>query len=174
MNRSEAKVTPARRIKEEARTTPLVKDLSQERWWLCFHGAVSESNQWPCHFPAGCPPSEAQDASALTLYRAGKNRNEPHWRDGQSHYGRAPHKPEFDTCCHRGLSTYLTVDSVRTAMRNHPRRFKSVLRIEAPSTCAVVTPTPRGGNNHHTLWLRAAHEESFTSWCTVVGGIGGP
>jgi hypothetical protein len=154
--------------------TAAVKDLSHECGSMCFDDAVSGSNQWPCHFPAGCPPSEAQDASEFVLYRAGKHRTQPHWRDGQSHYSRAPLRPEFDTCCHRGLSTYLTVDSVRAAMRKQPRRFKSVLRVCAPRTRGVATPTPRGGDDHHTLWLSAEHEESFASWCSVVGSIGGP
>lgn len=115
---------------------------------------------WPNHYPASCPPQEAEAVSG-NVYRF-TNRNNPKHRDFQSYYELKPDENWGEKACDaRGLSVYSTTEDCIAAAAAVPAlRKKKVCVANLPNKSGVIAETPsKNTNNHKTFWSLISAED---------------
>jgi hypothetical protein len=117
---------------------------------------IGLSSIWPPHFPEGCPPDEATNASD-TLFRLVAT-NPPTEADFLSYYDEDPVKHQHN-CRARGLSVFTQLgDAARLVKRVTAlgREFNFVASATINEGKLMQTGRP----SHHTWWV----PRGSTSW----------
>lgn len=84
------------------------------------------------------------------------NNDPPNQTDFVTQRERFPKKELDDECIARGLSIYTDKSDVHRMIRRIPSRRKRLQLIasgELNQDMGVMSPSPHGGDSHHTWWM---------------------
>jgi hypothetical protein len=107
---------------------------------------------WPSHYPAQCPPANAQPVER-TIYRFINNRNIIE-KDFTSYFKL---KPEEDwgknSCIARGLSIYFSLQACDELANAVPAmKKKKIASANITADMGLIGPTPSKNTKHHKTW----------------------
>jgi hypothetical protein len=115
---------------------------------------------WPSFFPPQCPPSEANDASAVVFRLVASN--PPAVSDFESWAERHPQKWEGN-CRASGLSVFTVKSDALRLVRRVPGMSAPgylIASAELSPEAGKLMYTPRDDNSHHTWWAPAGFDHN--------------
>ncbi len=115
--------------------------------------------EWPEHFPADCPPGDAQPADGVVYLAAHDPPTAEDWKSAQErgHYLKLPQ------CRRVSLSCFRSAEQLEFVLRMPQHHGKVVHRAELGPEHGVLKltePPP----NHLSLWLKR-------TWCARAGEL---
>lgn len=122
------------------------------------------ASQWPSHFPACCPPADADDLGGPVFLLVATD--PPTAPDLESAKERDTFKGK-DECRRASLSCGVTLEYI-TELRDNSPRLKYHLIASARLTAADGKIKQVGSPGHHSMWLRRASLQNGTTLFQVT------
>ena len=132
-----------------------------------LHGST-RMKDWPDHFPAQCPPIDAEPVSGEVFRFVG--RNNPKAKDFSTYYELKPEKDWGDQACQaRGLSVYRNFEVCKKMSLMIPALAKKKLAVAVleQGDGNIATTPSRNSKDHNTFWSCLDAEQLYVKFSSV-------